>query len=163
MFWQRAMHDHCISKNNHMNESPDCNSDYHTNQNSLNEMEHNSLYSKAPCSLDSSFSLCRPFLDFSVSREQFSGNLFFTIFRPDLIASKDFLWSSKPFFNLIPFYVLICLFPFSSFPVYISLDMRCSRVELLWMEEFHKQCLYNGKISLLTSKSPTKVPPCHKM
>ena len=65
MFWQRDMHDHCISENNHNNESPDCNDDLHIYQNISNEMASASLSSKAPCSLASILSLCRTFLDFT--------------------------------------------------------------------------------------------------
>ena len=80
MFWQRAMHDHCIIENNHMNESPYCNADWHMNQNISNEMISDSLSSKSPCSLDSPLSLCRPSLNFYVSSEQFSENPFFANF-----------------------------------------------------------------------------------
>ena len=47
----------------------------------------------------------------------FSGNIFFAIFLPQSIASKTFLWRSNPFFKLMPFSVLIFLFPFSFFPI----------------------------------------------
>ena len=77
LFWQRAMHDHCISENNHTNESLDWNAELHMNQNSSNEMASTSLYLKAHFYLASQFSLCGTLLKFSVSSEQFSGNLFF--------------------------------------------------------------------------------------